>query len=207
MSVANSKIGKGNEPFFRIASLRSPIVSHSWTSLRSYRQLSLTHVFLSDGDLNKSRFCNENPFEFQMPRDWKNRTFLPRDLKLSNFGKRKLSLFIIVHYNSAKIFKFAMLDIYKAIAERWHYFVSILSFWLNKLNEFEGSFLFKSPFLPAIPLYPAQHNRNVYIFLIVNIQQNVVRTELSCERGMERGNGEKRAYRNGQEFWFQMVEI
>ena len=32
------------------------------------------------------RFCNQNRFKFRIRRDW-NRTFLPRNLQFSNFGK------------------------------------------------------------------------------------------------------------------------
>ena len=70
------------------------------------------------------RFCNQNHFEFQIRRDWKNRAFL----QLSDFGNfksggiEKIELsynfqisgnetLIIADYKLAKSFKFAMLDI------------------------------------------------------------------------------------------------
>ena len=61
------------------------------------------------------RFCNQNRFEFQIPRDWKNRTFLPRDLQLSNFGKWNS------YYCRLQILKNLQVCYvgYRAIAKRW----------------------------------------------------------------------------------------
>ena len=56
-------------PFVRIASLRPPILSHSWTSLRSHRHIIVNSCIFSDGDSNKSSLIPKCGIgiEFYMP--------------------------------------------------------------------------------------------------------------------------------------------